>query len=809
MLHSIRTILTIAAVERSLLYRTAKFWVLASIGVLFILLFLVAMTVATVVDEGIPGEFLLEGTDAYLALYFFSYLQAILIIFVAGDFRKAEEKARLDQVMLSRPMTTANWVLGKYFGVVSALLYLNLFLLVLGAAGRIIKVIFTGTGFNILPFLKYFAIATVPSILFMTALVFFLVSLLRVQSLAILLSLGYVASILFYFHHKYQGLLDYACFFAPLFSSDLIGFGNIQVILWQRLIFVMLAFSLVGFTILLYPWLRQSVWSQRLSQGFVTIFLLTAVASAYTILQKQTSIQNKRQHDFAYQNTWIHQPLCKIVHYDFDIKFGDKKNPLKVYAKMVISNPNPKPLQHLIFALNQKLKVSKVGRTDGTAIKFMQEHHLLHLDLEEQTMQPNASDTIQISYAGTIDADGFMLDRLPDAKGIINKSNGPWIQGNTSAWLSQNFAVLPAQCGWYPVPGATAGYAFSSPAPKNFATADIRVLAPENLSIITQGEKRAESIEGSKSIYHFVVPEPVPGFSLNIGPYDRLAHQFSQTAVELYFYDKHLLDYDIFTDVADTCYEAVESTLDVFEQVTGVPYPYKKLALVEVPLQMQVYTTRHGLNNVLQQPGIIMIDEVTLASKRLAKDVEDKTKRARKRGQDDSPKRIKRDVFIETVLDVLLSDRLWRRDGSLTSPILNYVHFQLDIADPILTRALELQLYESCERKIRDLFYPDRWNAALSSYDRMRQNEWKWATRRRYGVEIDSVITALSKIALTEIEPEKDGNLYRVCVDFKAPPILQMLSERVGEKNISNLCNNFCRIFAIKKYSGKIFSKSY
>ncbi|MFQ5771923.1 MAG: M1 family aminopeptidase, partial [bacterium] len=275
--------------------------------------------------------------------------------------------------------------------------------------------------------------------------------------------------------------------------------------------------------------------------------------------------------------------------------------------------------------------------------------------------------------------------------------------------------------------------------------------------------------------------------------------------VELYFYDKHLLDYDIFTDVADTCYEAVESILDVFEQVTGVPYPYKKLALVEVPLQMQVYTTRHGLNNVLQQPGIIMIDEVTLASKRLAKDVEDKTKRARKRGQDDSPKRIKRDVFIETVLDVLLSDRLWRRDGSLTSPILNYVHFQLDIADPILTRALELQLYESCERKIRDLFYPDRWNAALSSYDRMRQNEWKWATRRRYGVEIDSVITALSKIALTEIEPEKDGNLYRVCVDFKAPPILQMLSERVGEKKYIQSLQQLLQDFRYKKVQRQDF----
>ncbi|MCZ6595670.1 MAG: hypothetical protein O6943_12265, partial [Bacteroidetes bacterium] len=71
--------------------------------------------------------------------------------------------------------------------------------------------------------------------------------------------------------------------------------------------------------------------------------------------------------------------------------------------------------------------------------------------------------------------DGFMLDRLPKSKGRIDKSDGPWVQPNESAWLSEDFAVLPAQCGWYPLPGAAAGYDFSAPRPQNFATADIRV----------------------------------------------------------------------------------------------------------------------------------------------------------------------------------------------------------------------------------------------------------------------------------------------------------------------------------------------
>ena len=37
---------------------------------------------------------------------------------IINGIRKLEEKWRLDEVMFSKPMTTANWVLGKYFGVV-------------------------------------------------------------------------------------------------------------------------------------------------------------------------------------------------------------------------------------------------------------------------------------------------------------------------------------------------------------------------------------------------------------------------------------------------------------------------------------------------------------------------------------------------------------------------------------------------------------------------------------------------------------------------------------------------------------------
>ncbi|NUM76234.1 hypothetical protein HUU40_17865 [candidate division KSB1 bacterium] len=783
MFKSLRYILTIAAAERMMLYRTAKFWVLAGIGVLIILFFLVAMTIASIVDTGAPGEFLLTGTDAFLAIYFFSYVQAILIIFVAGDFHKAEEKSRLEQVMLSRPMTTANWVMGKYLGIVSGLFYLNLFLIALATIGRVFKVIFMGADFNILPFLKYVTIAALPAMLFMTSLVFFLVSLLRSQALAIILPLGYVAAILFYFHHQYLGLLDYGAFFAPLFHSDLIGFGDITRVLWQRLFFVLLAIALLCFSIILYPRLEQSLASRRLTQFSAAGLLLGAALVAYTMISQHQTQQATRRADYAYQQQWTSHALSQVKHYDFDVTFHRKPAVLDVNAKLAVANPNPAAMPQLLFALNGALRVSSVTWHDGAAIPFEQKHQLLQLELGERALEPGAVDTLQIAYTGKIDADGFMLDRLPESKGLIRKDNGPWIKGSISAWLGDDFAVLPAQCGWYPVPGAAAGYAYETPRPQNFATAMMRVRAHKDLRVITQGELRDEQPEGENTRTTFEVPAPVPGFSLNLGAYQRLARTFKQTEVELYFRDKHLRDYELFAEVADTCYEAIERMFEIFEEVAGVPYPFARLALVETPLQMQIYMTPHGIENILQQPGIVMFDEVNILGQRFKKRIESRTSQARRRGRDDSPARIKRDVFVEAVLDFLLPDEYWRGDGSYQSPVRNYVHFQRGIADPVLSRALELQLYEECERRTHDAFYPDRWNAALSSFDRIRQMDGNWTLRRRYDVEVDSVFEKLEKTPLAMLRPQAKGNLYRACVDFKAPPVLQMLRERVGEKN--------------------------
>lgn len=782
MKNAFRTIFAIAATERMLLYRTPKFWVLAGAGVAFMLFLLTAVTIASILDSNPPGEFMLTGTDAYLALYFFSYVLSALIIFVAGDFRNAEEKARLDEVMLSRPMTTANLVIGKYLGVVSAMILLNLGLIALSTIGRIFKMVFAGAQFDIVPALQYFGIVTLPSILFMTAFVFFLISLLRLQLVSILVSLGYAASILIFFRHKFYGLVDYACFFAPIFASDFIGFGDLKPLLWQRAFFVSLGMALLCFSILLYPRLRQSTLSHRLVQIGAVAFLGGAVWIAHSIVASHTERAAAREEAIAYQQARADSATCRISHAAMNIRLMYPHQPLQVQAAIAVDNPNRQALRHLIFALSNALHISELHFASGNTPRFTHRYHLLEIELE-RPLAPGERDTLFIAYAGRIDADAFMLDRLPEGKGILERSDGPWVKGEISAWVDERFVMLPPQSGWYPTPGTIAGHPFSRPRRKSFFTAEIAISLPEGNIAVTQGRETAIETRDGLRTSKFMCTTPVSGLSLHAGPYTKLARRIGDTNVALYFLDSHLPEYLEFADVADTCYQAIQEMLDEFEQVTGLAYPYPKLAYVEVPAHTQIYPSRHGVENILEQPQIILLDETFLPGRRIKEQIKRRQKRARRRGRDDTPARIKRDTFVDYATTLLFGER-WRDDHSLLSPTPNYFSHQVDWSDPILQRSLDLYLYEQAERHIKDTFFPDRWELTLSRNDVIRQGDRssEWMLNSRYDVSLDSLMLLIERKSLSAMRPQENPDLYRAFIDFKGAPIMRMLQERMGEK---------------------------
>ena len=254
-MHALHNLLSIARYERILLMRTARFRILGGIGVFVPVLIGIGMAVLEA--RGIEFSSAL-GMGAFIPFYVYSYIQTIVIAFIVGDFRAADERAQIGEVIASRPISTAELVIGKYLGVVSALLALSLSVLLLTVAIQVAKISFLGSPFTIKPYIAYLLLMTLPSLVYMSALTFFLGSVLRQQTAVALVSVAYALAVLFFLGESYGGIYDFGAFFAPLFYSDMMGLGDISRVIHQRFFYLALGLAFFGLAIERYPRLSQS-----------------------------------------------------------------------------------------------------------------------------------------------------------------------------------------------------------------------------------------------------------------------------------------------------------------------------------------------------------------------------------------------------------------------------------------------------------------------------------------------------------------------------------------------------------------------
>ena len=135
--------LGVARYERMMLMWTTRFKLLGGIGIAIPVLiggFLAILEVRGVQFPSVSG-------GAYMAFYVYSYLQAVVIAFLVGDFRADDVKSGASEVLESRPIGTLELVAGKYLGVVGALFTLSLSVLILTLAIQAAKISITDQPF--------------------------------------------------------------------------------------------------------------------------------------------------------------------------------------------------------------------------------------------------------------------------------------------------------------------------------------------------------------------------------------------------------------------------------------------------------------------------------------------------------------------------------------------------------------------------------------------------------------------------------------------------------------------------------------
>jgi len=642
--HNIRTV---AQYEAKTL-RRSWFFRLFSIGALLIFTFMNIGIFSPIGDES--WELVsIPSSVPLINLYLLNIGQAIVVIFLAADFQKRDKKLDTNEVLYTRSMSNFEYVLGKTWGILRLFLGLNMVIL---AIGLLMNIISKTMSIDLMSYVYYLLLITVPTIVFSLGLAFFLMSVIRNQAITFLLLLGIAALNMFYLWFRMGSLFDYMAFGIPLFKSGVIGFDNLGHIIIQRLLYFFLGLALVLATILLFNRLPQS----KLHRGLSVLFLIIFIAGSVVCASKIYSVYRKGIED----KNLVIETNAKFENRNFpsvtdaSIDFIHNEQSIQASSDIKIINDNQEPLDHYLFSLNPALNVSKITNS-GKEMNFTKTNHIIEIN-PGKILNPGEIDSLTITYEGTIN-ESFCY---PDYSDNIKETPYRIAMLNVhkrQAFLEENYLLLTPETHWYPV--TALNFYPSNPAriKIDFTNYHLRVKTENGLVAVSQGKVKSE--EGYRT---FTTDSPLTGLTLAIGNYE--SDTLKVDSVEYVSYHFPGNDYykkDL-SELKDTLSYLVSDIMRDLETNFSVRYPFNTLNMIEVPVQFYSYPRQSTQTRAEVQPSIVLIPErlSTLSQAGFGKQFTRQKKRMTRNNQVITDKELQVRLFMTFIRNIFISGENFR-----------------------------------------------------------------------------------------------------------------------------------------------------
>jgi ABC-type transport system involved in multi-copper enzyme maturation permease subunit len=753
---SIHYISTVARYEARTL-RRSWFFRLFSIGSLVIFTFMNIGVFSPVGEE--DWELVsLPASLPLINLYLLNIGQSLIVIFLAADFLKRDKKLDTNEVLYTRPMSNFEYIAGKTLGILRLFLALNLVIL---AIALIINIISTSMSVDILSYLAYLLIITVPTIVFSLGLAFTMMSVIRNQAITFLLLLGLAFLNMFYLWFRVGSIFDYMAFGLPVFKSGMIGFENISRIINQRLLYFSLGIALVLLTILLFKRLPQSKLHTSLSIFFlITFTAIAALCGWNTWSVYSESVQTKK---LAIETARRYETTIFTRITNADIELSHKGNTIEATAKLNIMNSSSEPVSNYVFSLNPSLEVKNITMS-GRNLEFSRTGQIIDI-IPEKELLPGTRDSLIITYSGGI-SEPYCYPNYSD-----NIKENPYRVAMVNvrkrqAFLQDDYVLLTPETHWYPVAGLN--YYPSNPAriKIDFTKYTLKVKEEEGVTAVSQGRK---SSHGGYSI--FTPEDPLTGLTLAMGNYvsDTLTVD-SVKYITFYFpgndYYKGALSL-----LGDTLPYLVSGMMRDLETNFSSEYPFKTLSLVDVPVQFHSYPRSNTQTRAEVQPSMILLPE-KMSMLRYAgfkKDFTQQKKRMERENQVITEKELQLRLFNSFMRNTFISGENQR-----------YVNGQ-PVNEPIRYR-LGPSFYF-----FRNNFHSDKYPVINAVFESHLQQLVQQAPRGNWQEymgalpDIDRANLILKKLSFEEVlRKNPGGDTLRLVVGIKGDWLFNLLRSKTG-----------------------------
>ena len=699
-LHLIRTI---ARYEMRTLLRSWFFRIFAALAVIGLGIFNVAVFVPA---SGAPWIYrALPASIPYANLIMLNLGQAIVAVFLASEFLKQDKKNDTVEVIYARSMTNAEYILGKALGILSVFFILNLIILMMGIGFSFIS---SDSTQGIWEFFFYPLLISLPTLVFILGLSFFLMILLKNQAITFILLLGYIALTIFYLNTKYYHLFDYIAYQIPMMNSTIGGFGNFNEVLIHRGIYFFFGLGLIFFTVFKLQRLPQSrkMASFPIYLTIISLCLSGFFAEKYISL-KEENINFKKQM-IELNNDYVNTPKVKVISCDIELEHLGRE--ILVYTDMEICNETNSKIDTLIFSLNPSLKIL-TAESNGKELKYKRNLHLVMINYPDGLI-PNDCTRVSLNYRGTINESTHFLDQNLDEY-EDNFSLEMFRVRKRYAYLQEKFVCLTSESLWYPTSGV--GYATIKPALHfpDFTNFSLKVKTDTNLVAVSQGEP-TKTLSGE---FEFKPKVPLPKISLLIADYNK--YSINVDSIEYSIYAKNGNQYflnhfassnDSLPSFIDSLPNLIRELKNEYETKIGLEYPFDRFILAEIPLHFALDKHIWSVSSDAVQPEIIFFPEKGVIMEET--DFKKRKKRFERRmirdNEEVSPEELQARIFKRFVRgNFMANQEEWYlfdvMDRNTYTPLPNYYTFITQFNSekwPVLNLALEAYLKDRNENSL-------------------------------------------------------------------------------------------------------------
>jgi hypothetical protein len=539
----------------------------------------------------------LNASIPYANLIILNLGQAIVAVFLSSEFMKADRKNDTVEVIYVRSMSNGDYILGKTFGILMVFVILNIIVLSLSIGLSFISSI---TARGIMPLLIYPLFISLPTLVYILGLSFFVMLLLKNQAITFIILLGYIAVSVFYLNHRFYHVFDFIAYYVPMMHSSFGDFGNLREILVHRGIYLFAGISFIFFTIYKLNRLPQSKWFNSLPLIIALVFITgSGLLSWSYISSKEGDIAFKKE-VVDLNNQCIHLPKATVKNYTIAVEhYGNR---IKATSSMVIYNEDTTKIDTLIFSLNPNLKLNSV-LVNSIPAKFQQQIQIIKIPYTKGFI-PGDSLSVEMNYNGTIDERVCFVD----LNSLDEKDNfylEVFNMRKRYAWVTSDFVCLNPSALWYPIAGV--GYATFKPLfnAVNMAYFHLKVKTGGGLTAVSQGNCKSDK----KGTFEFSNSYQLPSISLLIGNYKKYSVTVDSVTYNLFTKIGNEYFEPYFKNIKDTIPALIRELKQDYEKTSRFSYPFKSFSLVEVPVHFALDNHVWAFSSDAVQPEMILYPE--------------------------------------------------------------------------------------------------------------------------------------------------------------------------------------------------------